>query len=178
MTEEQKRQTYRTAAVQLAALLGDNRDAVTAMATCAAVLHEALPQSSWTGFYRVVAPGQLRIGPYQGPIGCLEISFARGVCGAAATQGQTLIVDDVHSFPDHIACDASARSEIVVPIFNASEDLVAVLDIDSREVAAFDDVDRQELERLVASLGHPFSSAAPSRSPEMIGVAESGAPPE
>jgi L-methionine (R)-S-oxide reductase len=165
MNEEQKRQAYRTAAAQLAELLCDNQDDVTAMATCAAVLHEALPQSSWTGFYRVVAPGQLRIGPYQGPIGCLEIPFDRGVCGAAATRGHTLIVDDVHSFPDHIACDASARSEIVVPLFDASENLVAVLDIDSREVAAFDDVDRQELERLVAGLGHQFGSAAPTAPP-------------
>ena len=178
MTEEQKRQTYQTAAAQLAELLCDNQDDVTAMATCAAALHEALPQSSWTGFYRVVAPGQLRIGPYQGPLGCLEIPFDRGVCGAAAREGRTVIVDDVHSFPGHISCDVSAKSEIVVPLFDASESLVAVLDIDSREYAAFDDVDRQELEHLVAALGHQFGSTAPSRAPGMTGAAESGAAPE
>lgn len=177
VTEEQKRRTYRAVAAQLAELLSDIRDAVTAMSTCAALLHEALPQSSWTGFYRVVAPGQLRVGPYQGPVGCLEIPFGRGVCGAAASQSRTLIVDDVQSFPDHIACDAAARSEIVVPIFDESENLVAVLDIDSRQLAAFNDVDRDELERLAGTLRRQFGSASPSMAAEMVGVAESGAPP-
>ena len=176
MTEEQKRQTYRTAATQLAELLGDTRDAVTTMASCAAVLHEALPQSSWTGFYRVVAPGLLRLGPYQGPVGCLEIPFGRGVCGAAASQGRTLIVDDVHSFPDHIACDALAKSEIVVPIFDASENLVAVLDIDSRETAAFDEVDREELEELVAGLRHQIDVLGQSHQPKPWKASESTVP--
>jgi GAF domain-containing protein len=127
------------------------------MSTCAAVLHHRLPYASWTGFYRVVAPRLLRVGPYQGPLGCLEIPFDRGVCGAAAREGAVQIVPDVHAFPGHIACDSEARSEIVVPIRDAKGDLVAVLDLDSHQPAAFDDVDREGLERIAdrlrASLG-------------------------
>jgi len=150
-----KREIYREASAQLEALLlgdqvGGELDGVAAMATCASVLHEALPQSSWTGFYRVVAPGLLRVGPYQGPLGCLQIPFDRGVCGAAARERRTQLVGDVHAFPGHIACDPRARSEIVVPVLDPDGDLVAVLDIDSRQPAAFDEVDREELERLFA----------------------------
>jgi L-methionine (R)-S-oxide reductase len=127
------------------------------MATCVAVLHPKLPYASWTGFYRVVAPGRLRVGPYQGPLGCLEISFARGVCGAAARLRATQLVADVHAFPGHIACDAAARSEIVIPVYGPHGELVAVLDLDSHQPAAFDEIDRAGLERiaerLCASLG-------------------------
>jgi GAF domain-containing protein len=172
MTEDQKRQAYQAASLQLGELLRDNQDPVTAMATFAAVLHEALPQSSWTGFYRVVAPELLRVGPYQGPIGCLEIPFERGVCGAAARQRRTVIADDVQSFPGHIACDASAKSEIVVPVFDASQNLVAVLDIDSRQPAAFDEVDRAELELLLENSRQQFSSAGVPESNGYPGSAE------
>lgn len=148
MEQETKRELYREAARELAAVLADVDDPITAMATCAAVLHKKISYASWTGFYRVVAPRLLRIGPYQGGVGCLDIPFDRGVCGAAAREMRTQVVPDVHSFPGHIACDDAARSEIVVPIRNVTGDLVAVLDVDSYQPAAFDEIDREGLERI------------------------------
>ncbi len=155
-----KRETYRRLRGELAAVLDGVDDAVTVMSTTASLLHAALPYASWTGFYRVVAPRLLRVGPYQGPLGCLEIPFDRGVCGAAARSGATQLVADVHAFPGHIACDAGARSEIVVPVRDAAGELVAVLDLDSHQEAAFDDADRAGLEGIVALLG-PHLPAAP-----------------
>ncbi|HEV8241078.1 MAG TPA: GAF domain-containing protein [Thermoanaerobaculia bacterium] len=127
-------------------------DPVALMASAACLVHEAVPYASWTGFYRVVAPRLLRVGPYQGPLGCLEIPFDRGVCGAAARERRTQLVDDVNAFPGHIACDAAARSEIVVPVLDRSGELVAVLDVDSREPAAFDAIDRTGLEQVARQL--------------------------
>jgi GAF domain-containing protein len=104
----------------------------------------------WTGFYRVVEQDALlRVGPYQGTLGCLEIRIGRGVCGTAAAERRTVVVPDVHAFPGHIACDARSRSEIVVPVLDPSGELLAVLDIDSDEPAAFDDDDAAGLERIV-----------------------------
>jgi len=157
MNADAKREIYREARRELDAVLADVADPITAMSTCAAVLHRRLPYASWTGFYRVVAPELLRVGPYQGPLGCLEIPFDRGVCGAAARHGTAQVVPDVHAFPGHIACDAEARSEIVIPIRDARGKLVAVLDLDSHQPAAFDEIDREALEnvaeRLSACLG-------------------------
>ncbi len=147
-----KNQNYHETLRELEALLAGVDDSITAMATCAAVLHQRLPYASWTGFYRVVAPRLLRVGPYQGPVGCLEIPFDRGVCGAAARENQTQVVPDVHAFPGHIACDAAARSEIVVPIHDPQGELIAVLDIDSHQPAAFDEFDRDGLERVAERL--------------------------
>jgi GAF domain-containing protein len=119
------------------------------MATTSALLHHAFGHL-WTGFYRVVEPGRLlRVGPYQGTLGCLDIAFGRGVCGTAAAEGRTVVVPDVHAFPGHIACDGRSQSEIVVPVFDADGALLAVLDIDSAEKAAFDDADAEGLERLM-----------------------------
>jgi len=124
-------------------------DPISAMATISALLHSSLG-FLWTGFYRVVEPGKLmRIGPYQGNLGCLEIEFGKGVCGTSAVENRTVIVDDVELFPGHITCDAKARSEIVVPVFNRRNDLIAVLDIDSEEVGFFGDEDRVGLEGIV-----------------------------
>jgi L-methionine (R)-S-oxide reductase len=123
-------------------------DPVAAMATMSCLVHHAFGYL-WTGFYRVVAPDLLRVGPYQGTLGCLEIAIGRGVCGTAAAQRRTLVVDDVHAFPGHITCDGRSRSEIVVPVVDASGALVAVLDIDSDRPAAFDDEDRVALERMM-----------------------------
>lgn len=136
----------------LVALIDGLDDPIAAMASAAGVLKEALPRASWIGFYRVVAPRLLRVGPYQGPVGCLEIPFDRGVCGAAARERRTQLVPDVHAFPGHIACDAAARSEVVVPVFDARGELAAVLDLDSREPAAFDEEDSRGLERIAAAL--------------------------
>ncbi|HCU12544.1 MAG TPA: diguanylate phosphodiesterase [Gemmatimonadetes bacterium] len=125
-------------------------DDVTAMATMAALVHHAFGHL-WTGFYRVVVPGQLlRVGPYQGSLGCLDIAFGRGVCGTAAAEMKTVIVPDVEKFPGHIACDARARSEIVVPVLDRRGDLIAVLDVDSGQLNAFKAEDQQGLERLVS----------------------------
>jgi GAF domain-containing protein len=148
-----KQETYRQTAEQLLELLSGLEDQVAVMATAAALLHQAIPQASWTGFYRVVEKELLRIGPYQGPVGCLEIPFGRGVCGTAARTLETQLVDDVHAFEGHIACDPSARSEIVVPVLGKNGDLVAVLDIDSHQPAAFDSTDRDELESIAELLG-------------------------
>ncbi|HEV3075657.1 MAG TPA: GAF domain-containing protein [Thermoanaerobaculia bacterium] len=152
MDNLEKTSLYAGVLRDLEAVLAGIADDVTAMATCACLLHERLPYASWTGFYRVVAPELLRVGPYQGPLGCLEITFDRGVCGAAARLRVTQLVDDVDRFPGHIACDAAARSEIVVPIFDGGGELIAVLDIDSHQPAAFDQEDRTGLELIAGRL--------------------------
>jgi GAF domain-containing protein len=123
-------------------------DDIAGMATMSALIHHAFRQL-WTGFYRVVAPSTLRVGPYQGTLGCLDIEFGRGVCGTAASERRTLIVPDVSRFPGHITCDARSRSEIVVPVFGRDQQLIAVLDIDSERLATFDQEDANGLERIM-----------------------------
>jgi GAF domain-containing protein len=149
---DEKRRLYTEILSELGGALAGMDDSITAMATFAAILYAKIPYASWAGFYRVVAPRLLRVGPYQGGIGCLEIPFDRGVCGAAAREERTQLVSDVHSFPGHIACDAAARSEIVVPIHRPDGLLVAVLDVDSQEAAAFDEIDREFLERAAETI--------------------------
>lgn len=136
----------------LEATLAGIDDSVAAMATVACLVFERVPGVSFAGFYRRVAPDLLRVGPYQGPLGCLEISFSRGVCGAAARERATQLVPDVHAFPGHVACDDRARSEIVVPVFDARGEVAAVLDLDSHLPANFDSEDRNGLEKLVRAL--------------------------
>ena len=135
----------------LEATLAGIDDAIAAMATVACLIYERVPGVSFAGFYRRVGPELLRIGPYQGPLGCLEIPFARGVCGAAARERRTQLVPDVHAFPGHIACDAASASEIVVPVVDG-ERLIGVLDLDSPVVGRFDEADREGLEALVARI--------------------------
>jgi L-methionine (R)-S-oxide reductase len=131
-------------------LLEGSDDRIAAMATISALLHHAFGHL-WTGFYRVVEPDALlRVGPYQGSLGCLDIRFGRGVCGTAAAEKRTVVVADVHEFPGHITCDPRSRSEIVVPVVDAEGALIAVLDIDSAVPSAFGDEDRAGLEALVA----------------------------
>jgi L-methionine (R)-S-oxide reductase len=131
-------------------LLEGSDDRIAAMATISALLHHAFGHL-WTGFYRVVEPDALlRVGPYQGSLGCLDIRFGRGVCGTAAAERRTVVVADVHDFPGHITCDPRSRSEIVVPVMDAEGALIAVLDIDSAVPSAFGDDDRAGLEALVA----------------------------
>jgi GAF domain-containing protein len=154
-----RRDTYRQILAEIDSLLEGLDDPVTAMASAASVIHSHLPYASWTGFYRVVAPELLRVGPYQGPVGCLEIPFGRGVCGAAARERRSQLVPDVHAFPGHIACDAAARSEVVVPVVTPAGELVAVLDIDSHEPAAFSEEDVQGLEEVAARVGRAFTPA-------------------
>lgn len=135
---------------QAQSVLEGVRDEVAAMATWSCLLHHPFGHL-WTGFYRVAEPGKLlRVGPYQGTLGCLEIAFGRGVCGTAAARGETVVVPDVEQFPGHISCDARSRSEIVVPVFGrGGKELIAVLDIDSDRTGAFGDADREALERLM-----------------------------
>ena len=127
------------------ALTSGETDEVAVMATLACEIHHADARFDWTGFYRVVAPNVLKIGPYQGGHGCLTIPFDRGVCGAAARQRAVQIVDDVTSFEGHIACAASTRSEIVLPVIASGGRLIGVLDIDSDQPAAFNANDAQGL---------------------------------
>src|SRR3982750_2241153 len=132
------------------AILDGIVDPVAGMATMAALVHHAFGHL-WTGFYRVAIPGQLlRVGPYQGSLGCLEIAFGQGVCGSAASERKTIVVPDVRQFPGHITCDARSRSEIVVPVFDKRADLIAVLDVDSERLDAFEPADQQGLEMFVA----------------------------
>lgn len=151
---------YAAARRRIDALIADESDWVAAMATVVCELHHALPHYHWTGFYRVVAPRMLAVGPYQGGHGCLRIDFDRGVCGAAARTGQTQLVPDVEAFPGHIACSSTTRSEIVVPVRAPDGRLLAVLDVDSDWPDAFDRVDQAALESLCASLGARYASAA------------------
>ncbi len=125
----------------VAALTEGEDDAVALMATVACEVHHADDRFDWSGFYRVVAPGLLKIGPYQGGHGCLVIPFDRGVCGAAARTGEVQIVPDVDAFPGHIACSSSTRSEIVLPVRDGAGSLIGVFDIDSDRPGAFDAAD-------------------------------------
>jgi len=127
-------------------------DTVALMATVVCELHHAHPFADWTGFYRVVAPELLKIGPYQGGHGCLVIPFSRGVCGASARSGQVLNVPDVDAFPDHIACASSTRSELVLPVWNGQGRLLGVLDLDSNTPSAFTAADEAFLVPLLKTV--------------------------
>ncbi|MBI1220254.1 MAG: GAF domain-containing protein [Rhodobacteraceae bacterium] len=149
---------YPALAARIAALTEGETDPVALMATVACEVHHADDRFDWTGFYRVVAPELLKIGPYQGGHGCLVIPFSRGVCGAAARSGQVQLVPDVEAFPGHIACASSTRSEIVLPVRNGAGVLIGVFDIDSDRPAAFTEDDARELaailERVFAGVAH------------------------
>lgn len=148
------RADYATLSKTIASLAEGETDTVALMATVACELHHADDRFDWTGFYRVTAPELLKIGPYQGGHGCLQIPFDRGVCGAAARTGEVQLVADVDAFPGHIACASSTRSEIVLPVRNAAGDLIAVLDIDSDQPDAFTQDDATALaEILTATFG-------------------------
>lgn len=141
---------YDDIAKVLASLTAGEDDIVALMATVVCELHHADDRFDWTGFYRVIGPEMLKIGPYQGGHGCLVIPFSRGVCGAAARTGEVQLVDDVEAFDGHIACSSSTRSEIVLPVRDGTGTLIGVLDIDSDRVAAFDQDDVRGLKRLLA----------------------------
>lgn len=140
---------YRRCRERVLVLCGDEPDEIARMASFVGVLHHGVPGFFWTGFYRVV-DDELVIGPYQGTVGCLRIAFGKGVCGTAAATGETQVVPDVHVFPGHIACDSRSQSEIVVPVKNSAGKLIAVLDIDSTELDHFNQIDREQLEDLLA----------------------------
>lgn len=151
---------YRDVRAALDALLVGEDDWVAAMATVVAELHHAFAYYDWTGFYRLVTADELAIGPYQGGHGCLRIALDRGVCGAAARTGATQLVPDVRAFAGHIACSATTRSELVVPVPTPAGALLGVLDIDSDTPAAFTASDAAALEALCRWLGARYQAAA------------------
>jgi L-methionine (R)-S-oxide reductase len=139
LSSTDKASRYRELLPQLVSLVEDEPDLIANLANITAALRECVPTASWIGFY-VRRGDELVLGPFQGKIACVRIAFGRGVCGTAAAQKRTVIVADVDTFPGHIACDAGSRSEIVVPILRDGQ-IVAVLDLDSYQLAAFDEVD-------------------------------------
>jgi len=141
---------YAALAASIASLTNGETDEVALMATLACEVHHADDRFDWTGFYRVVGPELLKIGPYQGGHGCLVIPFSRGVCGAAARTGQVQLVPDVDAFPGHIACASSTRSELVLPVFGAAGRLIGVFDIDSDQPDAFRAEDAAQLQAILA----------------------------
>ena len=147
-----KADRYAEVEAEVLAVLEGEPNLTARMATVASMLADAYEPFFWTGFYVVDPdrPDELVVGPYQGTLGCLRIAFGRGVCGTAAATRQTQIVEDVHAFPGHIACDSRSASEIVVPVLDAKGDLIAVFDVDATTPAAFDAVDQAGLERLMA----------------------------
>jgi L-methionine (R)-S-oxide reductase len=140
---------------RIIALTAGETNEVTLLATIACELHHGFPYYNWTGFYRVVEPQVLKVGPYQGGHGCLVIPFERGICGKCARLEKTLNIPDVHAEQDHIACSSSTQSEIVVPVFDAKGNLRAVLDVDSDSPAAFDEVDEKFLEKVCDLFRNP-----------------------
>ena len=157
---ETKAGRYAEIAREIAAVLEGEPNLTARMATVSAMLAQSFDRFFWTGFYVVdpERPRELVVGPYQGTLGCLRIGFGQGVCGIAAETRRTVIVADVEAFPGHIACDSRSRSEIVVPVLGQDGGLLAVLDVDSTELEAFDETDAQWLERILA---HAFGATLP-----------------
>ncbi len=149
-----KAATYERIAQEIAAVIDGETSAIARYATAGCLLSEAFAHYYWTGFYLVDPhkPDELVVGPYQGTLGCLRIPFGKGVCGAVAKTGKTLIVKDVHAFPGHIACDVLTNSEIVVPVFDEAGKLAAVLDVDSTQLGVFNQDDKTGLEAICKTL--------------------------
>lgn len=147
-----KNETYRECYDAIVALWrdegGDTLDDIALMSTITSVLANHFPYYFWTGFYRLCGD-RLVVGPYIGTVGCLQIEVGEGVCGTAAQRRETMVIEDVSRFPGHIACDPNSKSEIVVPVFGPKKELIAVLDVDSDRLNAFDDEDKAGLERIV-----------------------------
>ena len=144
---------YEEAAKEIEAVLDGETNAIARMTTLANILHHKFEHFFWTGFYIVdqEKDSELFVGPYQGTMGCLRIPFGRGVCGTAAQTGETQIVEDVHAFAGHISCDPNSNSEIVVPVYDKNNALIAVFDVDSTDHGAFDATDARWLEKILAS---------------------------
>ena len=152
---DDKAERYAALRAEIAAVVSGESNIIARYASAACLLAHAFPDRFfWTGFYLVdeTKRDELVVGPYQGTLGCLRIPFGKGVCGTAAARRETIVVPDVHAFPGHIACDSRSNSEIVVPVFNAAGALAAVLDVDSTQFNAFDDVDKAGLEAICADL--------------------------
>jgi len=146
-----KSELYRDLAAALDSLTAGEPDPIANMANVSALIGQYLPDLNWSGFYRNV-DGELVLGPFQGKAACIRIPFGKGVCGAAAATRETQLVEDVHAFPGHIACDAASRSELVVPIFGQDGAVIGVFDLDSPLPGRFDAVDAEGIESLVRIL--------------------------
>jgi GAF domain-containing protein len=152
---EDREACYAQVVAEIASIVTGEPNLTARMASAACVLAQAFgPRFFWTGFYMVDADkgDELVVGPYQGTLGCLRIGFGKGVVGGCAARGETIVVDDVDAFPGHIACDSRSKSEIVVPVFAVDGVLIAVLDVDSDQPAAFDERDARGLEAFVAAM--------------------------
>lgn len=146
-----KAEKYELLYKQIAEVVKYESDSIALMANISAMIHQTFG-FWWTGFYRVIG-NELVLAPFQGPMACTRIAYGKGVCGTAWQRGESVVVEDVEQFPGHIACSSLSRSEIVVPIKNKDNDIVAVLDIDSEHLATFDEVDRLSLEKIATLLG-------------------------
>jgi len=144
---DQKVKIYKQCLEKLTGLLDGEEDEIVKMVSITSVLHQSFENFYWTGFYRMIG-GELVIGPYQGTPACLRIAMGRGVCGTAAETGETQVVQDVHAFPGHIACDAASASEIVIPV-RSGDEIIAVLDIDSTSKNSFDQIDADHLTLII-----------------------------
>lgn len=149
MNEQSKIKRYERVYEQIKELIQATTNPVSRMATINAILHHKFSYYYWTGFYELIE-GELLVGAYQGPVACLKLKKDTGVCWAGINSGETVVVDNVHDFPGHIACSSASNSEIVVPVFDKEKRVVAVLDVDSKEYSAFDQVDKAGLEKIVA----------------------------
>lgn len=138
---------YRELAQQLGGLLGGERDAIANAANTAALLFTSLPDLNWAGFYFLRSPEELVLGPFQGRPACVRIAVGRGVCGMAVKRRRSMLVEDVHAFADHIACDAASRSELVVPLVR-DDRILGVIDLDSPLLARFDLDDQRGIEAI------------------------------
>jgi GAF domain-containing protein len=147
-TKDTLAERYRRIYSQLYELMEDTDDKTARMATVVALLHHKMPHFFWTGFY-LMKDGELTVGPYQGPLACQILEKNKGVCWAGVNTQKSVIVPDVHKYPDHITCDSRSNSEIVVPLFDTRHQVWAVLDVDSQKFDAFSAVDQEWLEKIV-----------------------------
>ena len=148
MEKSKKEKQYERLLGQISDLLKDKDYPIARMATIVAVLHHKIDYFFWTGFY-LLTDGELIVGPYQGPVACIFLEKDKGVCWTGVNRGETIIVQDVHAFPGHIACDSRSNSEIVIPLKTSEGDVIGVLDVDSKEHASFDETDARWLEKIV-----------------------------
>lgn len=148
MDKNKKNGRYSRIYNQLEELVVKSDHPLSRMATVVAVLHHKLEYFFWTGFY-LLHDGRLLVGPYQGPVACQELAKNKGVCWAGVNGKEVVVVPDVHKFPDHIACDSRSQSEIVVPIRDSKNEIIGVLDVDSKELGSFDEVDAKWLEKIL-----------------------------
>ena len=156
---DDKAELYDELAQQLEGLLSGERDAIANAANTAALLFTTLPDLNWAGFYFLKSPDELVLGPFQGKPACVRIAVGRGVCGAAVEQRRTMLVEDVHAFADHIACDAASRSELVVPLIRDGR-VLGVIDLDSPHVARFDRDDQRGIEAVAQIYLGPATTSA------------------